>query len=35
LTKRYPFYGLSGCQWSLYERVDAPGAGTARPRSVD
>jgi hypothetical protein len=23
LRARFPFYGLSGCQWSLYERVDA------------
>ncbi len=29
LMKRLPFYGLSGCQWSLYERV--PGVGLPAP----
>ncbi len=24
LMKRYAFYGLSGCQWSVYARVDRP-----------
>jgi hypothetical protein len=29
LMKRLPFYGLSGCQWSLYERV--PGIERSTP----
>lgn len=28
LRERYPFYGLSGCQWSVYERVDGPEPAT-------
>jgi hypothetical protein len=24
MVKRLPFYGLSGCQWSLYRRISAP-----------
>ena len=39
LAARYPFYGLSGSQWSLYERVDsadAPGSrGERRPPDRD
>ena len=32
LVKRFPFYGLSGCQWTLYERM-APADDGLRQRS--
>jgi len=32
MVKRLPFYGLSGCQWSLYRLISAPAEPASRPQ---